>query len=143
VQQGYLGHVFTGAAIMAASSQGLAGRQGLYRYLAASLVFFSVFVCIATSFGLQDSVPSFKMRFQAASLALLPGLAQGVKILQANDDGWAELYVRSFNLALNAAGHDVVLSCPAENRSGSGTSAALVAHPPSHDPVAADRHRLP
>ena len=42
----------------------------------------------------------------------------GARILQGNDDGWAELYIRSFNDALNAAGHDVVLSAPAENKSG-------------------------
>ncbi|KOS17227.1 Acid phosphatase [Escovopsis weberi] len=47
--------------------------------------------------------------------------ANGARILQGNDDGWAELYVRSFNDALNAAGHSVILSCPAENRSGSSS----------------------
>lgn len=46
----------------------------------------------------------------------------GARILQGNDDGWAELYIRSFNDALNAAGHDVVLSAPAENKSGTSKS---------------------
>ncbi|KAH9883496.1 sure-like protein [Xylariomycetidae sp. FL2044] len=50
------------------------------------------------------------------------GCAQGARILQSNDDGWAELYIRSANEALNAAGHDVVLSAPAENKSGSSSS---------------------
>lgn len=54
-------------------------------------------------------------------LALLPALgAHGIRIIQSNDDGWAELYVRSFHDALLASGHDVVLSAPAENKSGSG-----------------------
>ncbi|KAI1388367.1 sure-like protein [Hypoxylon trugodes] len=56
-------------------------------------------------------------------LSALPILgAQGARILQANDDGWAELYIRSLNEALNEAGHDVVLSAPADNQSGTGSS---------------------
>ncbi|XDG02933.1 hypothetical protein ABKA04_002548 [Annulohypoxylon sp. FPYF3050] len=63
------------------------------------------------------------MRAQLLISALLPALgAQGIRILQSNDDGWAELYIRSLNDALNAAGHDVVLSAPAENKSGSGST---------------------
>lgn len=54
-------------------------------------------------------------------IALLQALsAQGIRIIQSNDDGWAELYVRTLNDALIAAGHDVVLSAPADNKSGSG-----------------------
>ncbi|KAL6897684.1 survival protein sure-like phosphatase/nucleotidase [Trichoderma evansii] len=49
-------------------------------------------------------------------------VAQAARIVQSNDDGWAELYLRSFNDALNEAGHDVVLSAPADNQSGSGSS---------------------
>ncbi|KAI2473352.1 sure-like protein [Annulohypoxylon bovei var. microspora] len=56
-------------------------------------------------------------------ISALPILgAHGIRILQSNDDGWAELYIRSLNDALNQAGHDVVLSAPAENKSGSGSS---------------------
>jgi broad specificity polyphosphatase/5'/3'-nucleotidase SurE len=59
------------------------------------------------------------MRVEAL-LALLPALgAHGIRIIQSNDDGWAEQYVRSFHNALIASGHDVVLSAPAENKSGS------------------------
>ncbi|KAI1097446.1 sure-like protein [Jackrogersella minutella] len=62
------------------------------------------------------------MRVQSL-LPVLPILgAHGARILQSNDDGWAELYVRSLNDALNEAGHDVVLSAPADNKSGSGSS---------------------
>jgi broad specificity polyphosphatase/5'/3'-nucleotidase SurE len=59
------------------------------------------------------------MRVEAL-LALLPALgAHGIRIIQSNDDGWAEQYVRSFHNALIASGHDVVLSAPADNKSGS------------------------
>ncbi|TPX12273.1 uncharacterized protein E0L32_006920 [Thyridium curvatum] len=65
------------------------------------------------------------MRAQSISVAATALLAahcgQAARILQGNDDGWAELYVRSFNDALNAAGHDVVLSAPADNKSGTGS----------------------
>lgn len=59
------------------------------------------------------------MRCFALSLAIIG--AQAIRILQSNDDGWAELYIRSLNDALNAAGHDGVLSSPAENKSGSSS----------------------
>lgn len=58
----------------------------------------------------------------AVALAVLQALAvQGIRIVQGNDDGWAELYTRSFHDALRASGHDAVLSCPAEDKSGSCT----------------------
>ncbi len=61
------------------------------------------------------------MRIEAL-LALLPVLgAHGIRIIQSNDDGWAEQYARTFHDALLASGHDAVLSAPAENKSGSGT----------------------
>lgn len=61
-------------------------------------------------------------------LTLLPVLgAQAVRIVQSNDDGWAELNIRTLHDALGAAGHDVVLSGPAENESGTGTAAPV--HP--------------
>ncbi|KAK0383685.1 hypothetical protein NLU13_9596 [Sarocladium strictum] len=47
--------------------------------------------------------------------------AQAVRIIQSNDDGWAESYIRTLNDALNEAGHDVVLSAPADNKSGSSS----------------------
>ncbi|KAJ3479057.1 hypothetical protein NLG97_g8416 [Lecanicillium saksenae] len=58
----------------------------------------------------------------AVAFAVLQALAvQGIRIVQGNDDGWAELYARSFHDALRASGHDAVLSCPAENKSGSSS----------------------
>jgi broad specificity polyphosphatase/5'/3'-nucleotidase SurE len=57
----------------------------------------------------------------AASLAVLQALAvQAIRIIHGNDDGWAESYVRIFDFALINNGHDVVLSAPAENKSGTG-----------------------
>lgn len=63
------------------------------------------------------------MKASACLAAIVPALAaQAARIVQSNDDGWAELYLRSFNDALNEAGHDVVLSAPADNQSGTGSS---------------------
>ncbi|KAL9471051.1 hypothetical protein ACSS6W_008992 [Trichoderma asperelloides] len=63
------------------------------------------------------------MKAFACLTLVIPALvAQAARIVQSNDDGWAELYLRSFNDALNEAGHDVVLSAPADNQSGTGSS---------------------
>jgi len=74
---------------------------------------------------LQVSTPKLKrttpvtMHLQTLVVALLPVLgAHGIRIIQSNDDGWAEQYARSFHNALIASGHDAVLSAPAENKSG-------------------------
>ncbi|KAF6805946.1 5 3 -nucleotidase family protein [Colletotrichum sojae] len=62
------------------------------------------------------------MRATSTFALLAQALAvQSVRIVQSNDDGWAEQYTRSANAALKAAGHDVLLSAPAENKSGSGS----------------------
>jgi broad specificity polyphosphatase/5'/3'-nucleotidase SurE len=55
-----------------------------------------------------------------AAAAAAP-LAQGIRIVQSNDDGWSEINLRTFFDVLNTAGHQVVLSGPAENQSGTGT----------------------
>ena len=61
------------------------------------------------------------MKFSAA-LAVLAAASstEAIRILQSNDDGWAELYLRSFHDQLLASGHDAVVSAPAENQSGTG-----------------------
>ncbi|KAH8101299.1 sure-like protein [Cristinia sonorae] len=46
------------------------------------------------------------------------------KIILTNDDGWAVAQIRAQNDALKAAGFNVVLSAPAENQSGTGSSTA-------------------
>lgn len=53
-------------------------------------------------------------------LALIPAV-QGVRIVHSNDDGWAELTTRVLTESLISAGHVVVLSAPAENKSGTST----------------------
>ncbi|KAL1801600.1 hypothetical protein ACET3X_001942 [Alternaria dauci] len=55
-------------------------------------------------------------------LAAAVPLAQAVRIVQSNDDGWSEANLRTFFNVLNSAGHQVVLSGPAENQSGTGSS---------------------
>lgn len=54
-------------------------------------------------------------------MMLAVGGAQGVKIMQSNDDGWAEMYLRSFHSALVDAGHDALVSAPADNESARST----------------------
>ncbi|KAF2704395.1 sure-like protein, partial [Pleomassaria siparia CBS 279.74] len=56
-------------------------------------------------------------------LSVLP-LTQAVRIVQSNDDGWAEINIRTLFNSLTSAGHDVILSGPAEGKSGSGSSDA-------------------
>lgn len=46
--------------------------------------------------------------------------ADTARIVQSNDDGWAEMNIRTLNDALVAAGNNVVLSAPADNESGRG-----------------------
>lgn len=54
------------------------------------------------------------------SAAAFP-LTHALHIIQSNDDGWAEINARTLFNALTTAGHDVVLSAPAENQSGKGS----------------------
>lgn len=54
------------------------------------------------------------------ALALFPLASQAVNIISSNDDGWAEINLRSLYSALTSAGHSVVVSAPAENQSGTG-----------------------
>lgn len=61
------------------------------------------------------------MRSWVLLAAALP-LVQGIRIVQSNDDGWSEANLRTFFNVLNSAGHQVVLSGPAENQSGTGLS---------------------
>lgn len=62
----------------------------------------------------------FKMRSFLVLAAATAPLAHAVRVVQSNDDGWAEGNLRTFFNVLVAAGHDVVLSGPAENESGKG-----------------------
>jgi broad specificity polyphosphatase/5'/3'-nucleotidase SurE len=46
--------------------------------------------------------------------------ARAANIVLSNDDGWAEINIRTLFNILQAAGENVVLSSPAENESGTG-----------------------
>lgn len=62
------------------------------------------------------------MHVSILSLAsLLPFTAQAVNVVLSNDDGWAEKNIRVFYDDLTAAGENVVLSAPADNKSGTGS----------------------
>ncbi|KAK7440035.1 hypothetical protein VKT23_017286 [Stygiomarasmius scandens] len=50
--------------------------------------------------------------------------AQGANILLTDDDGWASAMIRAQYNALKAAGHNVILSAPARDQSGTGSSSA-------------------
>lgn len=60
------------------------------------------------------------MHFLALSSALLPLTTRATNVVLSNDDGWAEINIRTFYNTLTAAGDSVVLSAPAENESGTG-----------------------
>ncbi|KAF2492513.1 acid phosphatase [Lophium mytilinum] len=53
--------------------------------------------------------------------AFLPLAALAARIVQSNDDGWAEINIRTLYNVLTNAGNDVILSAPAENQSGRGS----------------------
>ncbi len=60
------------------------------------------------------------MHFGVVSFSLLPLTALASNVVLSNDDGWAEINIRTFYNTLTAAGDSVVLSAPAENESGTG-----------------------
>ncbi|KAF6236427.1 hypothetical protein HO173_005519 [Letharia columbiana] len=64
------------------------------------------------------------MHFFTLSFALLPLTTRATNVVLSNDDGWAEINIRTFYNTLTAAGDSVVLSAPAENESGTGSSDA-------------------
>ncbi|KAF2100270.1 sure-like protein [Rhizodiscina lignyota] len=47
--------------------------------------------------------------------------AHAANIVMSNDDGWAEINIRTFYQAIIAAGNSAFISAPAENKSGSGS----------------------
>ena len=60
------------------------------------------------------------------TLVTLPLLASAANILLSNDDGWAELNIRTFYNALVSGGNSVVISAPADNKSGTGSPSPLL-----------------
>ncbi|KAL0575140.1 hypothetical protein V5O48_006817 [Marasmius crinis-equi] len=61
------------------------------------------------------------IRLLLISSSIIPVLGQ-TKVLLTNDDGWATAMIRAQNDALKSGRYDVVLSCPAVDRSGTGSS---------------------
>ncbi|KAL9008950.1 MAG: hypothetical protein Q9173_005979, partial [Seirophora scorigena] len=64
------------------------------------------------------------MRSLLLAIGLLPFLTRETNIVLSNDDGWAEVNIRIFYDMLTKANNSVVLSAPADNRSGTGSSDA-------------------
>lgn len=62
-----------------------------------------------------------KMYLVVWAFTLLFSVAEAKNIVLSNDDGWAEINIRVFYDLLTKAGNSVVLSAPADNKSGTGT----------------------
>lgn len=62
------------------------------------------------------------MRAFSILLLLLPIAAHAINVVISNDDGWAEINIRKFYYSLTNAGFDSIISAPAENESGTGSS---------------------
>ena len=52
-------------------------------------------------------------------ISLLFFAANAANIILTNDDGWAEINIRTLYQSLTAAGNSVVISAPALDKSGS------------------------
>lgn len=63
--------------------------------------------------------PSLLLTSLLTSLILTSAFA--ANIILSNDDGWAELSIRNFHDILTVNGHNVVISAPATDKSGSGS----------------------
>ena len=57
-------------------------------------------------------------------MACLPAAANALNIVQGNDDGWAEINIRALYEKLTNAGLSAIISAPAENKSGTGSTDA-------------------
>lgn len=71
-------------------------------------------------------VQSFLKGATVAVLAI--GGSQATRIIQSNDDGWAEMYLRTFHDTLIDAGHDAVVSAPADNESARSAFFSTLPH---------------
>ncbi|PPQ65456.1 hypothetical protein CVT24_010787 [Panaeolus cyanescens] len=76
------------------------------------------------SFCIQSTVIMKLFTSVYLSLALVTLSSAQTKVVLTNDDGWAVAQIRDEYEALKAAGYDVVLSAPAVNKSGTGSSTA-------------------
>lgn len=81
---------------------------------------YSPLYLLAPSFLHHRSITSSThatMKTVLGLVALQALAAKALRIVHSNDDGWAELNTRTFHDALLAAGHHMVLSCPADDQS--------------------------
>lgn len=74
-----------------------------------------------SSFLSSDQSQSFFTRpIMLFSLVWFLPVALAVNIISSNDDGWAEINIRTLYDSLTTAGHSVVISAPAQDQSGTG-----------------------
>lgn len=64
------------------------------------------------------------MRLNTIAALMLPLTANAINVVVSNDDGWAEINIRQFYDSLTSAGYSAMISAPAENESGTGSSDA-------------------
>jgi hypothetical protein len=64
------------------------------------------------------------MKLSLYLLSVSATAAQGCNVVQSNDDGWAEINIRQQYESLTSAGFDSIISAPAIDRSGTGSSDA-------------------
>lgn len=79
-------------------------------------------VSISTPSMLRSNAPLDMHISIHSTIILLPLFARAANVVLSNDDGWAEKNIRVFYDALTAAGENVLISAPADNRSGTGSS---------------------
>lgn len=72
------------------------------------------YMLLFSSLPIAGSIPS--------SIAQTLRASSSIKILQGNDDGWAECNIRTLYKVLKQRGHQTVISAPVRNKSGSGSS---------------------
>ncbi|OBZ74623.1 putative kinetochore protein SPC25 [Grifola frondosa] len=69
------------------------------------------------------------MKYSWASLLSILSVVAGInatqKIILANDDGWATSTIRALYDSFNAANFNVILSAPASDQSGTGSTSAI------------------
>ena len=101
---------------MAASPPAWSRRSSTLLSLLVLLPLFAFFLYPSTARFL-----AFKADMRCLTVALpLIAAANAANIVLTNDDGWAETNIRTTFKTLSAAGHNVILSGPAENQSGRG-----------------------
>ncbi|KZP09864.1 sure-like protein [Athelia psychrophila] len=76
-------------------------------------------------------------------LLALASAAQSAQIVLTNDDGWAVAQIRAQKDALTTAGYNVILSAPAQDQSGSGSSSTTPFPPTKNLPSPCEYNSCP